>query len=55
MGKGPLLPLTVGGIGLAILLVNLVDEGRDGVAFLAMGMILFSITLAIVGHGDGSG
>ncbi len=44
--------MTVDGNGLVILIVNLVDEERDNVAFLAMRMMLFSITLAIVGRRD---
>ena len=51
MRRGAFLPTTVGAIGVVILLVNLLAvNGREPVAQLALGLILFSITLAVVDH-----
>jgi len=51
MRKGPFLPLTVGGIGVIMLLLNLMGA-FEPTGQLATGLILFSITLAIVGRND---
>ncbi len=52
MRKGPFLPLSVGALGVVLLLLNLMAEGHEPTGQLAMGLILFSITLAIVGLKD---
>ncbi len=52
--KGPFLPVTVGVVGVVILLLNLMTSGHETTGQLALGLILFSITLAIVGLKDNS-
>lgn len=42
------LPTTVGAVGVVLLLVNLFTAGDNLVAQLAFGLILFSITLAVL-------
>lgn len=46
------LPLTVGGIGIVVLSLNRIGDGHEPTGQLAMGLILFSITLAIGGRKD---
>lgn len=52
MKKGSFLPLTVGVIGVLILLLNLLTSSSDSVGRFALGLILFSITLALLGRND---
>lgn len=49
MTKGSFLPLTVGLVGVSMLLLNLMGDSTP-IAHLAMGLIVFSITLAIVSN-----
>ncbi|MGO1384131.1 MAG: hypothetical protein ACTHWA_11500 [Arachnia sp.] len=49
MTKGSFLPLTVGLVGVSMLLLNLMGDSTP-IARLAMGLIVFSITLAIVSN-----
>jgi len=44
MKTGSFLPTTVGGVGVLLLLVNLLTSGHEAVAHLALGLILFSRT-----------
>ncbi|MDO5735797.1 MAG: hypothetical protein Q4P15_04925 [Propionibacteriaceae bacterium] len=48
MRTGSFLPTSVGAVGVVVLIVNLLTEGHEAVAQLALGLILFSITLAVV-------
>ena len=52
MEKGSFPALTLGAIGVILLLLNLMVSGYEPVSQLALGFILFSITLAIVGRRD---
>lgn len=52
MRKGPFLPLAVGTTGVLVLLLNLLTSGSEPVGRFALGLIMFSITLALLGRND---